>query len=388
MVSALHYRRDAGPAQHHVDACTQTEILVEHAAPAPAPAAHASPPDVVEYVTSGTAPVRHVEFAETLEFAPPLPADSAPPCVTAPVVDAPPVSEFVAPVPGVTCAAPAPVPEHAIPFPAVHAAPAPDIVNVAPSLLTECMTPSVRAPVVQVVQVLEVQTIEKIIDTPVFHSTAPVVVLLWWITSNLIPLWSAALLQRPPWRRLICCLMNASYITQLSRMLMQRLLVSMSVAPASGRRAWTCVWNSSPITLVVAHPVRQDKRREQNHCHTAHHIPPHRASGLFSRQSLEGPISWQVGFFAHGQLSTQTPCCACCGHGAGPKGRTICDPVSFGHADIFTTASCVLTATKLREVALSEILSLWTNAQINGMVHVGSGFSDVITGCGASILAG
>ena len=174
MVSALHYRRDAGPAQHHVDACTQTETLVEHAAPAPA--AHASPPDVVEYVSSGTAPVRHVEFAETVEFAPPLPADSAPPCVTAPVVDAPPVCEFVAPVP-----------EHTIPFPAVHAAPAPDIVNVAPSLLTECMTPSVRAPVVQVVQVPEVQTIEKIIDTPVFHSTAPVVVLLWWITSNLIP---------------------------------------------------------------------------------------------------------------------------------------------------------------------------------------------------------
>ena len=42
-VSALHHSRDAGPAQHHVDACTQTETLVEHAAPAPA--AHATPPN-------------------------------------------------------------------------------------------------------------------------------------------------------------------------------------------------------------------------------------------------------------------------------------------------------------------------------------------------------
>ena len=122
-----------------------------------------------------------------MEFAPPLPADSAPQCVTAPVVDVPPIFKLITPVLGVTGAAPAPVVEHTIPFLAAHAAPAPQIVNVAPSLLTECMTPSVRAPGVHVVQVPEVQTIEKIIETPVFHSTAPVVVLLWWITSDLIP---------------------------------------------------------------------------------------------------------------------------------------------------------------------------------------------------------
>ena len=77
----------------------------------------------------GTA-VRHVEFAETaevMEFAPPLPTESAPPvCVTALVVDVPPMAvvdvqpaPVVAPLAVVTYAALGPVVEDIAPAPAV-----------------------------------------------------------------------------------------------------------------------------------------------------------------------------------------------------------------------------------------------------------------------------
>ena len=105
-----------------------------------------------------TAPVRHMEYAETLEV------------LEVPVVQhiqpALPWS-IRCPAPAMTCTAPPRVVEYTFQAPPVHAAPAPVVKCVAPAPVTEFMTPSLHAPVVQVVQVSPVQTIGIIIETRV-----------------------------------------------------------------------------------------------------------------------------------------------------------------------------------------------------------------------------
>ena len=104
-----------------------------------------------------TAPVRHVEFSETvevMEFLPPLPVLSAPPvCATTPVVDEPPmlvecvqpaapVVENVAPAPAATYAAPAPLVDCIAAPVDEFSAPAPVEILGTPSSMTQYVAPA------------------------------------------------------------------------------------------------------------------------------------------------------------------------------------------------------------------------------------------------------